>query len=246
MIRGRTGSKRISISNDSPPLSEQELLTLANPFTALASKDRRLRHYSAAFLAALGGNSTRVEAGSTNKNGQSLTLTIENGTPLVSHTKRPNMPNNWIARSSSTNSWFDQFREYLKSNLTKREATPSFWSHLKRRTRHCPVPLIWNGTPLNSPIHCNGAVYTNKQLILSCGGEMDGGAYLLGNKPGAGAISGFSETHGRPLVWAQEAGPGEWETLHRSSRSFLEINRIKILRLPPELHLEGFHSVSHS
>ena len=75
---------------------------------------------------------------------------------------------------------------------------------------------------------------------------MDGGAYLLWDKPEAGAIPGFSETHGRSLVWVQEIGPGKWKTLHRTSRSFAEITRNNILKFSPELHLQGLLSNSNT
>ena len=219
-VEGRNTRTTVEIKSDAPPLEKEQIESLLDPTTALGKAGRLLSHFGASVQAAIGQSPELLEIGSTGK--ESVCLEVREGRGELRQ-GGDRTSNNWIRASGLAglrrHNKLAPLRVILNPLGPRTSALGRF---LHEFCRYSPIPIIWNGSPLNQPLIGESGRLVGSACRLSPNTEVDGAGYFIGEDEGAGVFPTFPVTHGRRLMWIKgiHTDPVGWQALASTGSSF--------------------------
>lgn len=219
-IEGRNTRTSVELYSNASPLEREQLESLLNPATALGGSGRLMGHLGASVQAAIGQGPALLEIGS--NGGKAVCLEIREGRGELRQGGE-RAPGNWIRATGLPGLRRHgklAFLSFIFNPLGPR--TNALGRFLYGFCRYSPIPIIWNGTPLNQPLIGESGRLVGSACCFSPNAEIDGAGYFIGENEEPGVFPTFPVTHGRRLMWVKgiQAEPTGWQTLASTGSSF--------------------------
>ena len=219
-IEGRNTRTTVELYSNASPLEKEQLESLLNPAIALGESGRLMGHLGASVQAAIGQGPALLEIGSNGR--EAVCLEVREGRgELRQGGERAR--GNWIRATGLAGLRRHNklaFLRFILNPLGPR--TNALGRFLYGFCRYSPIPIIWNGTPLNQPLIGEPGRLVGTACCFSPSAEVDGAGYFIGENEEPGLLPTLPVTHGRRLIWVKgiQAEPAGWQTLASTGSSF--------------------------